>query len=157
LYAVTRSLTPLDFAKRLGLLETLDADSGFAWPLQYRLEYAILLFQVGDAPTRRKGKQEFQDLRQQLPVRSGSVTVPDELRFLADPATGFKTRLRTTMRVKDVTGYGRNYIAIPEGWINVTVPFRPYLFGSALRPGAERDCFIEFSNFGPQAVPVTTE
>jgi hypothetical protein len=119
-----------------------------------RLEYGILLFQVGDQGNRERGKEVFREIREQMAERSGSLNVPSELKFLADPRSGFKTRLLTSMRITRTVDVNRNFFAVPEGW-TVEIPFRQFLFGGKLRQGQERDCFIQFTNFGPQAVPTT--
>lgn len=157
LYPIVSARRVHAFAERLELLRTLDGEPAFAWPLQLRLEYAILLFQVGDPTDRKKGKAVFQQIRDHLSDRTGVLRVPPELRFLSDPSTGFTERLLTSMLVKNVSNVGRNYYAIPAGWFNIDVPFRPYLFGDDIREGDERDCYIQFTNFGPLAVPPTTE
>jgi len=157
LYRIVSTRTSHDFKRRLEILDELESLGDLVWPLQLRLEYGILLFQVGDHAARKKGQEVFRRLREDLPERSGSVRVPDELRFLRDPATGFRDRLRTSMVVKNTSDTSRNYFAVPEGWHAIEIPFRHYLFGGSFRRGAERDCYVQFTNFGPQAVPITTE
>lgn len=157
LYQVVSRLRPLDLAGRLETLLVLDADSGFPWPLQARLEFGILLYQVGQQAERRKGQQVFQEIRDQLSERSAALRIPEELRFLADPRTDFRERLRTSITVRRMTDAGRNYFGVPHGWGSVEIPFRVHDFGPNLRPGTERDCLIRFTNFGPQAVPATSE
>jgi len=158
LYRVVRRSRPLAFTRRLELLDELDADAQYPWPLQTRLEYAILLFQAGDQASRHKGKGLFREIRDVLPDRKAPVSVPSELRFLADPASGYRDRLVTTAIVKNISNVGRSSYAIPDGWGNVDVAFRAYRFGrDVIRPRDELDCFIQFTNFGPQAVPLTTD
>jgi hypothetical protein len=155
LYRIVSRRTPHDFRRRLDILEELAASREFPWPLQLRLEYGILSYQAGDSGGRTKGRDIFREIRELLPERSGSVNIPRELRYLADPATGFHERLKTSMVITNVSGLNRNYYAIPDGWHTIEIPFRPHLFGGRLRRNDERDCFIQFSNFGPQAVPTT--
>jgi hypothetical protein len=154
LYRVVSRRDPYAFVRRLEILEDLAASPAFPWPLQLRLEYGILLFQVGDKGNRERGRDVFREIREQMADRSGFLTVPSELKFLADPRSGFKKRLLTSMRITKAVDVNRNFFAVPEGW-TVEIPFRQFLFGGKLRPGQERDCFIQFTNFGPQAVPTT--
>lgn len=153
LYRIVSKLRPTDFRERLDLLRQLDASAEFAWPQQLRLEFGILLIQLGSY---REGKEVFQRIREELRERSGWLAVPRELKFLADPATQFRKPLRTTVTVKNVSNVGRNYYGIPAGWGNVDVVIRPFLFGrDVIRVRDELDCVIQFTNFGPQAVPPT--
>lgn len=156
LYRVVTELEPLNFARRLDVLQELDGISGVPWPLQLRLEFGILLFQAGDETTRRHGKDVFTDVRDQMGARTATLRVPPELKFLMDPASDFQKPLEMSIRIKDTSSAGRNVWAVPEGWYNVDVPLRPFMFGGRLREGDERDCLIQFTNFGPQAVPPTT-
>ena len=155
LYRIVTRLRPTDFRERLDLLQQLEASAEFAWPQQLRLEFAILLVQLGD---HREGKEVFQRIREELRERSGWLAVPRELKFLADPATQFRKPLRTTVTVKNVSNVGRNYYGIPAGWGNVDVLIRPFLFGrDVIRVRDELDCVIQFTNFGPQAVQPTVD
>jgi hypothetical protein len=156
LYELVSELDVYNFSGRLEILKALDNDAEFAWPFQMLLEYGILLFQAGGVPDRKHGKDVFQSIRDQLSGRTASIRVPPEMKFLNDPATGYRKRLLTSMTVTNVSYVGRNYFAIPHGWFTIDVPFRAYLFGDDIRVGHERDCFIQFTNFGPQAVPSTT-
>jgi hypothetical protein len=140
------------------LLEQLDAAEAFAWPQQLRLEYGILLFQAGDARGRRKGADVYKSLRDEMPGRSAAARVPRELKFLRDPRTQFQTSLKTFIVVKNVSNVGRTSYGVPDGWGTVDVAFRSYLFGrDRVNSGEELDCLIQFTNFGPQAVPLTEE
>jgi hypothetical protein len=155
LYEVISELRPYDFIKRLDALRELDADAEFQWPMQLRLDYAILLHQVGDAAYRVEGAEAFASLRTQLRERSASAYVHKPLRYLRDPATGFREPLRTSVAVKNVPSTSRTGFAVPHGWGATTVAFRPDLFPvDRIRPGRELDCLIQFTLFGPQAVPV---
>ncbi|MHB1557911.1 MAG: hypothetical protein ACYC61_10555 [Isosphaeraceae bacterium] len=157
LYEIVSRRAPLDFARRLELLRELD-DTEFVWPLQLLLESGILMFQVGDPERRREGEAVFVRLRNQLRERSGEVEVPRELKFLRDPKTGFKGRLETSIFVKNTSSPGKSFYGIPHGWQTIDIPFRPHRFGRDRIPrGAELDCYIQFTNFGPQAVPRTEE
>jgi hypothetical protein len=126
--------------------------------MQLRLEYAILLYQVGDPAYRKEGEIEFKKLRQDLRERSGAMFIPDELRFLADPTTGFQKSLKTSFKVGNMTSVGKSGFGVPNGWGSQEVAFQPRLFPfDTIRKGKELDCMIQFSNFGPQAVPTGTK
>jgi hypothetical protein len=155
LYRVVSRRRPHDFEERLNLLGALEGDPSFTMPMQVMLEYGILLFQLGDATRRKRGEVVFRELRDQLGERSGALVVPDELRYLADPSTMFRTRLKTSIVIRNLADSGRNYFGIPYGWGALKIPMRVHDFGPNVRPGTERDCFIRFTNFGPQAVPPT--
>jgi hypothetical protein len=143
--------------ERLEVLVALEGDPDFAMPLQILMEFGILLFQVGGPIQRKRGEAVFRELREHLGDRSGALNVPDELRFLSDPRLGFKGKLQTSVVVKNVADGGRSYFGVPFGWGAVAIPMRVHDFGPNLRSGSERDCYIRFTNFGPQAVPPTLE
>lgn len=155
LYRLVSRRRPFDFLQRVDLLVALEGDPDFAMPLQVILEFGILLFQTGASIQRKKGEEVFRRLREQLGERSGSLFVPDELRYLRDPATEYRERLKTAIIVRNLADGGRNYFGIPYGWHTVKIPMRVYDFGLNLRAGTERDCYVRFTNFGPQAVPPT--
>jgi hypothetical protein len=156
LYEIVTAIRRFDFRRRLELLDQLDALSDLPWPQRLRLEYAILLFQAGDSHARRKGREVYKVLRDELSHRSSAPTVPRELKFLRDPATGFQDAMETFIVVKNISDVGRSSFAIPDGWESVDVVFRPFLFPlDVIRVGDELDCLIQFTNFGPQAVPRT--
>ncbi|ODT02049.1 MAG: hypothetical protein ABS52_15480 [Gemmatimonadetes bacterium SCN 70-22] len=157
LYRVISRRRPLDFAERLELLVALEGDPDFSLPLQIMMELGILLFQIGETAQRRRGESVFRHLRDQLGERGGALHVPDEMRFLGDPAKSFSERLLTSIFVRNLADGGRNYFGVPHGWGTVQIPMRVHDFGPNLRHGSERDCFIRFTNFGPQAVPPTVE
>lgn len=157
LYRVVSQLRPHDFVDRLDLLEELDAFPEFAWPLQLRLDYAILLFQSGDPARRLRGKEAFRRFRdEEMPASGAPVEISPELKFLRDPATGFRARLKTSIRVKTVSDVGKTSYGVPEGWQTVDVAFRQFWFGrDHIKRNEELDCYIEFSTFGPRATPRT--
>ncbi len=157
LYRVVCQLEPHDFTQRLDVLRELVADGSFQWTMQLRLEYAILLFQIGGQASRQEGQVEFRKIREQLRERSGGMAVPHELKFLADPASAYQRPLKTWFRVGNTSTPGKTGYGIPNGWGAVQIAFRAHLFpieGGRIRPGTELDCLIQFTNFGPQAVPV---
>ena len=153
LYDLTSKYSPLDFASRFDPLEELRALGDFPWPLQILYEHAILLYQLGH---HQRGRDAFATLRDTFSSRGSAVYIPPELERLADPRNDFRSPLRTALRVTRTTDTGRNYWGIPEGWGSVDVPFRPWRFGrKAIRNGDDLDCLIQFTSFGPQAVPPT--
>ncbi len=157
LYHVVSVLRPHSFTERLQVLRALERDGGFQWPMQLRLEYAILLYQVGDSTYREDGDRIFRWIRTNLRDRSGSMRVPSELKLLADPAASFLRPLRTSFVVKKSAEIGRSGYGVPHGWGSLELAFRPQLFPvDRIRPGRELDCIIQFTLFGPQAVPIGT-
>lgn len=153
LYQLVSQVRVTAFLEQVEILDELRAMSGFAWPLQIRLEYGILLYQVGRRP---EGRDVYRDVRDQLPARSAALTVPGALKYLADPQSDFGERMKTSIVVTNTSSAGRNYYGIPAGWGNVSIPFRPYLFARRhIRQRDDMDCLILFTTFGPQAVPPT--
>ena len=157
LYEIVSRRAPLDFAQRLELLRELEARD-FVWPLQLLLESGILMFQVGDPELRKDGEAVFRKIRNELRDRSGEAEVPRELKFLRDPKTRFKTRLETSIYVKDTSSPGKSYYGIPRWLADDHYPFRPHRFGrDRISRRDDLDCYVQFTNFGPQAVPRTEE
>lgn len=153
LYQFVSQHDPFAFDKRLETLDELAAVADFPWPLQTKLEHGILLYQMGQ---HERGRAVYRDVRDMLPTRSSGLTIPPELKFLADPRSGFSKPLKTSLLVTNASNVGRNYYGIPAGWGNVDIPFRPYLFGrKQIRNSDDLDCLIQFTSFGPQAVPPT--
>ena len=66
LYHVVSRLRQYDFKQRLEILRELEADRDFQWPMQLRLEYGILLYQLGDPTYRQHGDTVFRRLRDEL-------------------------------------------------------------------------------------------
>lgn len=152
-YQLVSKSSPRGFDARLAAADELNAMSGFPWPLQTRLEYAILLFQMG---RHRDGQRLFAEIRELLVARSAVLTMPAELRYLADPKASFAVPLRTSILVTNTSSVGRNFYGIPRGWGSVEIPFRPYLFArKRIAVRDDLDCLIQFTQFGPQAVPPT--
>ena len=153
LYDLTSTYSPLDFAARFDPLEELRALGEFPWPLQVLYEHAILLYQLGH---HQRGRDAFASLRDTFSSRGSAVRIPPELERLADPRDDYRSPLRTALRVTRTTDTGRNYWGIPEGWGSIDVPFRPWRFPrKIIRNGDDLDCLIQFTSFGPQAVPPT--
>ncbi len=155
LYQLASRLRPHEFLERSMLLEELARDREYHWPMQLLVERAILLFQVGGPHDREEARDIFRQVRESLPFRGGEVEIPPELRFLVTAGTGFRERQVTAVKVRSQTRAGPNMFAIPHGWQNVEVILRPHFFGERIRPGQELECIIQFTAFGPQAVPTT--
>jgi hypothetical protein len=155
LYLLVSRESPFAFDERLAVLDELDAIAEFPWPLQTKLEHGVLLYQMG-AESRTRGQKVFQQVRDTMSDRSSVLTVPHEMRFLADVRHGFQKPLKTSLRVTRTSEIGRNYWGIPEQWGNLEIPFRPYRFPQGrIRKRDDLDCLIQFTSFGPQAVPPT--
>ena len=153
LYRLVSTRSPHAFGDRLETLDELAAMADFPWPLQTKLEHGILLYQMG---LHQRGRAVYRDVRDLLPHRGAGLRIPPELRFLADPRSDFRSPLQTSLVVTNSTQVGRNYYGIPMGWGSVAIPFRPYLFGRAnIRNRDDLDCLIQFTSFGPSAVPPT--
>jgi hypothetical protein len=158
LYRVVSELRPHDFVVRLEILENIERlGDDFGWPQQLRLEHAILLLQAGDETSRQRGKDKFKAIRDQLVSKSSWIEVPEDLKFLRDPKTGFTEPLKTHIVVSDVSSVGKSSFGIPDGWRNVDVVFRAHRFPKdRIRKTDELDCVIQFTTFGPQAIPLTS-
>ncbi len=151
-YTLISELEPHRFSARLEVLEQLD-QTDYIWPLQERFEYAILLHQLG---RHAEGKREFEGIREGLRERSSSLRVPRELRFVLSADSGFSQPLKTEMVVASTTRIDRNVWGIPQGWGHTRVPFRLHMFPyDRVTPHQVIPCCIQFTFFGPQAVPVT--
>lgn len=158
LYQIVSRRSPLEFLRRLELLDELEATGAFAWPQQLRLEYGILLFQAGDARGRREGAEVYKAIREEMASRSSGLRVPRELKFLRDPRREFSVPLKTFIVVKTSSNVGRTSFGVPDGWGTVEIAFRPYMFPrDRISSRDELDCLIQFTNFGPLAVPLTEE
>lgn len=156
LYRVISQCHEYDFPARLEVLEDLKNDRDFHWPLQLLLEKGVLLFQSGDPERRHEGDKTFKEIRKILleRERTANINVPDELKFLRDPRSDYRKPLPTSIIVKPKSSTGRSNFGIPIGWGAIDVQFFSHRFPQdRILPGAELDCFIQFTNFGPQAVP----
>lgn len=150
LYRIVAARRPYALLERHELLEEL-AGTEFAWPLQLRLERAILAHQLGK---HLEGQKLFSTLRDDLSSRGSPLFVSAELRFLADATEDYRKPLVTSLIVENTSSVGRNLWGIPDGWGTIRVPFRPYMFNrDVFRQGTEISCMIQFTNFGPQAIP----
>ena len=147
-YDLVSITMPKDFAAQMELLEQLVSSRARTSP-QLRLEYAILLYQLGRA---NEGDRQFRELRQIWRDSDHVVQVPERLRWLLAP--GCAERLV----VNAVTGsdYGSRAMAKVREFGNTNTPFRAEEFGfRELRPGQQITGFVSFGHNGPFLRPVT--
>jgi len=139
---------PTGFQDQLQVLQQLRTTDPRLAP-QLRLEYAILLFQVGRAA---EGDREFRDLRQLWKETEHFVHVPDRLRWLR-AADGQALQAVNAVTASD---FGTRAMARVQPFGNALVPFRPEEHGfRELRPGSRFGCHVSFSHNGPFLRPVT--
>ena len=138
---------PLNFHRQLSCLEQLQGIHGSESP-QERLEYAILLFEVG-RPT--DGDRIFAELRRLWRDTDHFVRVPDRLKWLVDPHGSAKV----VQAVVRPDGVGRPMAQVQQ-LRNCRAPFRPEEFG-VQRPslGMRLSCMVSFGYNGPFLRPVT--
>ena len=146
-YELTALTFPLDFHRQLSCLEQLQGVHGSESP-QERLEYAILLFEVGRP---MDGEKVFAELRRLWRDTDHFVRVPDRLRWLLDDDGSAKV----VQAVVRPDGVGR-----PMGQIqqlrNCRAPFRPEEFGiRGPSVGMRLSCMVSFGYNGPFLRPVT--
>jgi len=111
IYQLVSKDTPRDFPARLDACDELAAMTDFPWPHQTKLEHGILMYQMG---RHQDGKRTFAEIRDSLASRTGAVSVPGELRYLADPKSGFRAPLKTSIRVPTPAAQGGTSMAFPK-------------------------------------------
>ena len=141
----------MDFLEQSALMEQL-ARTEMVWTLRHRLEYSILLYQVGKID---QGREGFHELRVLLnsPNRGAFVTTPSRLRWLRTLRGG--KWVVWQLRMKVVRPDRPRAWCVPEWQAkNVPIPFSPLQFGmDEVTVGLRRDCVIRFNHNGPMAVP----
>jgi hypothetical protein len=147
-YGILSAVRPFNFSLRLGLVENLQATDGRLSP-QLRLEYALLLYQVGRA---REGDGAFRKLRKIWRENEYFVRVLDPLNWLRE---GESDKLRTVQAyVSSDQGYRSQALVTEFG--NILVPFRPEEFDvRGMRPGAPFRAHVSFGYNGPFLRPTT--
>lgn len=139
---------PYAFGEQLELAEQLEASAALATP-QLRLEYAILLFQVGRAA---EGDRMFRLLRKAWREREYFVEVPRRLRWLW-------TKDETSAQVVQATvasDQGHRAMAIVQQFGNALVPFRPREHGlREVKPRQRFTASVSFGHNGPFLRPVS--
>lgn len=147
-YGILSSAKPFDFAARLGLLENLQATNRRLSP-QLRLEYALLLYQVGRA---NEGDNVFRNLRSLWRDSEHFVRVLDPLNWLRDGER--KELLLVSARMSSDQG-SRPMARVTE-FSNLLVPFRPEEFAVRnMRPGTPFRAYVSFGHNGPFLRPPT--
>jgi len=141
-YDIHSAARPFEFVTRLGLVENLETTDGRLSP-QLRLEYALLLYQVGRA---REGDRAFRQLRSLWRESEHFVSVPEPLNWLRD---GEGDALRTVeARVGSDQGF-RPQARVAE-FGGILVPFRPEEFNvRGMHPGAPFRAHVSFGHNGP--------
>ena len=148
MYDLLSVRVPFDSRRQLEYLEGIAALGGSIAP-QYRLEYAILLFQVG-RPV--EGDKRFRALRRLWKETENYVIVPRHLKWLRDPEA------RSVRTVSATTGSDRGHRAgaVVKEFQSIEVPFRPEEFNiKELRPGLRITCHVSFGHNGPFLRPTT--
>ena len=139
---------PYAFKRQLELVEQLETTDYRLTP-QLRLEYAILLFQVGRSV---EGDKVFRRLRTIWRESEHFVHIPERLRWLrAVDAKSLQT-------VHAIVGSDRSNraMALVRDFGNVLVPFRPEEHGfREVRPQMRFACHVSFGHNGPFLRPVT--
>lgn len=147
-YGILSASGPFEFANRLALVENLQATDGRLSP-QLRLEYALLLYQVGRAV---EGDREFKRLRAIWRDGEHFVRVPEPLHWLRE---GEHEALRS-VQAHVGSDQGFRPTARVSEFGNATVPFRPEEFGTrGMRPGTVFRAHVSFGYNGPFLRPTT--
>lgn len=145
-YDLLAVVKPTSFEDQLAILEAL-AGTSFHMPLQYQVEHAILLHQVGrhaDAAKRYRG------LRRLLRERDEYVDVPQRMRWLL--RRGGHERQVCDARVFDTSGF--RHLAKVKDLADDRVPFTPQDFGQRqFTVGQPLKVTIIFGAMGPFAKP----
>jgi len=141
---------PFSFGEQLDLVQQLQA-TDYKFPPQLRLEFAILLYQVGRAA---EGEREFRTLRRLWRESEQFVQVPERLRWLRAEDG------QTLQSVTAILGsdYGSRAMARVSRFGNALVPFRPEEHGmTELRPGTRFVSNVSFGHNGPFLRPLTAQ
>lgn len=138
---------PYGYKKQLEILEQI-VSSNYRAPLQLKLEYAILLFQVGRAV---EGDRIFRDLRKTWRDSEYYVQVPSRLRWLR---VADSDQLQV-VHAETGSDYEKRSLAKVQEFVNVGVPFRVQEFGHReLKPGIRFFAQVSFGHNGPFLRPV---
>lgn len=138
---------PYGYKQQLEIVEQI-VSSAYRSPLQLRLEYAILLFQVGRAV---EGDRIFKDLRRTWRASEYFVQVPTRLRWLRVS----NSEQLQVVHAETGSDYERRALAKVQEFVNVAVPFRVEEFGyRELKPGIRFFAQVSFGHNGPFLRPV---
>ena len=141
-YGILSTTRPFEFAKRLVLVENLQATDGRLSP-QLQLEYALLLYQVGRAT---EADQRFRALRRLWRDAEHFVQVPEPLNWLRD---GESENL-LTVQAHVASEHGFRTMARIAEFGNIMAPFRPEEFSvRSMRPGTPFRAHVSFGHNGP--------
>ena len=146
-YGVLSSARPFEFRRRIELVEDLQATDIRLSP-QLRLEYALLLYQVGRAV---EGDEQFRDLRRLWRNSEHFVRVPTPLDWLRDDET------ETLLPVQAIVDSDQSHrpMAKVREFGNRVCPFRPEEFDVRnMRPGHRFRVRVSFGHNGPFLRPL---
>lgn len=147
-YGILSAAQPFAFAKRLALIENLQATDRRLSP-QLQLEYALLLFQVGRAA---EADRRFRELRRLWRETEHFVSVPEPLHWLRN---GEAEGLRTVQARVGSDQEARPMARVSE-FGNLLAPFRPEEFDvRSMRPGLVFRAHVSFGHNGPFLRPPT--
>ncbi|QDT84770.1 hypothetical protein [Gimesia chilikensis] len=138
---------PYNFSEQLILMDSI-IELSSSTDYQTRLEYGILLFQIGRYA---EGKEIYTDLRKDLRNSDSFVTIPDRLRYLCK--SGSSDVQICTAKIVDEQ-YTRSWAAVAD-LRRERVPLNPREFNQRrMRPGVTFNCIITFGPNGPFIKPV---
>ena len=146
-YGILSAVRPIEFRNRIDLLENLQATDTRLSP-QLRLEYALLLYQVGRAV---EGDERFLYLRRLWHNSEHFVRVPRPLDWLRDGES------ETLLTVQAIVGSDQSHrpMAKVHEFGNKLAPFRPEEFDvRAMRPGYRFRAQVSFGHNGPFLRPL---
>lgn len=148
-YDLSSTEYPYAYTQQIVLLDELEG-SNYRMTPQLKLEYAVVLFQVG---RNREGDDRFRELRKLWRNTEQFVYVPDRLRWLREE--GVATR-RIVNAVVGSEHSGRPMARIPALG-NILAPFRAEEHGLVdARPGRQFACTVSFGHNGPFLRPPTS-
>jgi hypothetical protein len=147
-YDLLAVVHPTTFDEQLAILEALGG-TAFQMPLQYHVEHAILLHQVG---RHAEAAKRYRGLRRLLRERDEYVEVPLRMRWLL--RRGGHERQVCDARVFDASGF--RHFARVRDLADDRVPFTPQDFGQRqFTVGQPLKVTINFGAMGPFAKPAT--
>ena len=146
-YGILSAARSFEFGRRMELLESLQATDVRLSP-QLRLEYALLLYQVG-RPV--EGDEKFRDLRRLWSRSEHFVRVPRPLDWLREGEN------EDIAAVQAVVGSDQSHrpMARVREFANRMAPFRPEEFAvRSIRPGYRFRARVSFGHNGPFLRPL---
>ena len=149
-YGILSTARGFEFGRRMELLESLQATDIRLSP-QLRLEYALLLYQVGRAV---EGDEQFRDLRRMWSRSEHYVRVPRPLDWLREGEN------ENVAAVQAVVGSDQSHrpMARVREFANRMAPFRPEEFAvRSMRPGNRFRARVSFGHNGPFLRPLGSQ